>query len=99
MDPKLDFQKFYEKQAYQILLIFYIKACAIFHQICNFSPSDSPLKTVKSVLFNLRRSFRSQDIHFLLIFPFPFHTFQIQKDKWKWNNMRCHQLTCINLQV
>ena len=28
----------------------------------------------------------------------PFHTFQIQKDKCKWNNLWCHELTCINLQ-
>ena len=28
---------------------------------------------------------------------FPFHIFQIQKGKWKWNNLRCHKLACINL--
>ena len=29
-------------------------------------------------------------------FSLPFHTFQIQKDKWKWNNLWCHELPCIN---
>ena len=27
---------------------------------------------------------------------FPFHTFQIQKDKWKGNNLWCYELACIN---
>ena len=30
---------------------------------------------------------RSEDIEVFVIFPLPFHTFQIQKDKWKWNNL------------
>ena len=25
-------------------------------------------------------------------FPLPFHNFQIQKDKWKWYNLWCHEL-------
>ena len=32
-------------------------------------------------------------------FSLPFHTFHIQKDKWKWNNLQCHELACINSQV
>ena len=32
-------------------------------------------------------------------FSLPFHTFQIQKDKCKWNNLWCHELACINLQM
>ena len=28
-----------------------------------------------------------------------FHTFQIQKDKWKQNNWWCHELACINFQI
>ena len=32
-------------------------------------------------------------------FPFFFHTYQIQKGKWKRNNLWCHELTCINLQI
>ena len=61
---------------------------AIFYQIFISSPNDSPLKTVKSVfLFHLKSSFRSQDIQIYAIFSFPFHTFQIQKDKWRWDNL------------
>ena len=57
---------------------------AFFYQIFIFSANDSPSKTVKN--------------QFFVIFPLPFHTFQIQKNKWKWNNLRCHELACINLQ-
>ena len=32
-------------------------------------------------------------------FSLPFQTFHIQQDKWKWNNVWCHELTCINLQM
>ena len=32
-------------------------------------------------------SFRSRDIQIFVIFSLSFHTFQIQKDKWKWNNL------------
>ena len=30
---------------------------------------------------------------------FPFQTFQIQKGKWNWNNLWCHEMACINLQM
>ena len=29
----------------------------------------------------------------------PFHNSQIQKDKWKRNDLWCHELACINLQM
>ena len=57
------------------------------------------LKTEKCFLFHLKSSFHSQDIQIFVIFPLPFHTFQIQKNKWNWNNLWCHELACINLQV
>ena len=41
----------------------------------------------KCFLFHPKSSFRSRDIQFFVIFSLPFHTFQIQKDKWKWNNL------------
>ena len=53
----------------------------------------------KGFLFHLKSSFRSRDIQFLVIFPLPIHTFQVQKDKWKQNNLRRIELTCINLQM
>ena len=38
--------------------------------------------------------------NFCIFFSLPFHSFQIQKDKWKWNNLLwCYQLTCINLRT
>ena len=61
---------------------------AIFYQIFIFTPNCSPLKTMNNIfLFHLKSSFRSRDIQIFVIFPLPFHTFQIQKDKWKWNNL------------
>ena len=60
---------------------------AIFYEIFNFSPNDSPLKTEKCFLFHLKSSFRSPDIQIFVIFSFPFYAFQIQKDKWKWDNL------------
>ena len=66
-----------------------VKACVCyFHQIFIFSQNDSPSKTVKKCfLFHLKSSFRSRDIQIFVIFYLPFHTFQIQKDKWKWNDL------------
>ena len=73
---------------------------AIFSGIFIFSRNDSPSKTVKKCfLFHLKSSFHSRDIQIFVIFPISFHTFQIQKNKWKWNNLWCHELACINLQV
>ena len=52
-----------------------------------FSPNDRPLKTMKFFLFHLKSSFHSQDAQIFVIFSLPLHSFQIQKDKWKWNNL------------
>ena len=41
----------------------------------------------KCCLFRLKSSFHSQDNQIFVIFSLPFHTFQIQKDEWKWNNL------------
>ena len=61
---------------------------AIFYQIFIFSPNGNPSKIMKNVfLFHPKSSFRSQDIQVFVVFSLPFYTFQIQKDKWKWNNL------------
>ena len=60
---------------------------AISHGIFIFPQNDNPLKTEKCILFHLKSSFRSPDIQISVIFSLLFHTFQIQKDKWKWNNL------------
>ena len=61
---------------------------AIFYQIFIFSSSDRPSKSMKNVFdFTLKNSFRSQDIQIFVFFSLPFHTVQIQKGKWKWNNL------------
>ena len=38
-------------------------------------------------LFDPKSSFHSQDIQVFVIFSLPFHTFQIQKGNWTWNNL------------
>ena len=69
---------------------------AIFYQIFIFPSNDGPSKTEKCFLFHLKSSFHSHDF---VIFSLPFHTSQVQKGKWKWNNLLCHKLACINLQM
>ena len=71
----------------------------IFYQFFIFSPNDSHSKTEKCFLFHVKSSFCSQDFQIFVFFLLPFHFFQIQKDKWKWNNQWCHALFCINLKV
>ena len=88
-----------KKACYKTFDMYLKLAFTIFYQIFIFSPNDSPLKTMKCFLFYLKTSFHSWDIQIFVIFSLPFHTFQIQKDKWKWNNLWCHELACINLQM
>ena len=64
-----------------------VKACVRYFQSnFYFSQNNSHLKTMKN-LFHLKSSSHSRDIQIFMIFSFPFHTFHIQKDKWKWNNL------------
>ena len=73
---------------------------AIFYQIFIFSLNDNPLKIMENVfLFYHNSCFCSRDIQTFVIFSLPFHTFQIQKDKFRYSNLRCHEWTCINLQM
>ena len=67
----------------EILIVYLKLVSAIFYQTFIFSQNDSRLKTIKNVL----SPFSSRDIQMFVIFSFPSHTFQIQKDKWKWNNL------------
>ena len=62
---------------------------AIFYQI-------SPLKTMKNVFYFIWKSLFVLEIFNFLYFFLPL---QVQKDKSKWNNLWCHELTCINLQM
>ena len=93
--PNLLFVPFCSKIIFKYLKL----VPTIFYQIIFFSTNDNPLKTEKCFLFHLKSSIRSRDIHIFVIFYLPFQAFQIQKDKWKWDNLWCHELTCINLQM
>ena len=82
-------------QASQINLIKLVSAN--FYQTFIFSLNDSPLKTMKNVVYLIAKPlFVLVMFKFLQFFSF-LSSFQIEKDKWKWNNL-CHQCTCINFQ-
>ena len=63
-----------------------------------FFTIDSPSKTMKNVFISSKKLFSFSRYSNFRDFSLPFHTFQFQKDKSKWNNL-CHELTCINLQM
>ena len=70
---------------------------AIFCQIFIFSPNGNPLKNMKMFFISSKKFFSfSRYSNFCSVFPSLTH-FPDQNDKWKWNNLRCHELTCINL--
>ena len=50
----------------------------------------------KCFLFHLKSPIHSRNIQIFVIFSLPFHTLQIQKDKWNRNNLKCRELACIN---
>ena len=72
---------------------------AIFHQIFIFSSNDIPSNTMKNVFFSSKKLFWFSRYWNFCNFSLHFQTFQIQKNKWKWNNLWCHELICINLQL
>ena len=69
------------------ILIFLKLLSAIFYQIFIFQPNDSPLNYEQCFLFHLKSSVRSRDIQIFVNFGLNLHTFLIQKDNWKWNNL------------
>ena len=71
---------------------FFIKFL-FFHQMIGLQ------KLWKMFFISSKSSFRSQDIQIFVTFSLLFHTFQIQKGKWKWNNSWCHNLASISLQM
>ena len=95
-------------QGYQIFLskVFKIRivtllklVSAIFYQIL-FFPQMIALQKLWTMFFILsKKLFLFSRYSNFWIFSFPFHNFQTQKDKWKWNNLWCHELACINLQM
>ena len=79
---------FYTTQGLQFVTMNELKlVTAIFYHFLILPLNDSPSKTIKKCfLFHLKSSFCSQDTLFFVIFPLPFHNFDIQKGKWRWNN-------------
>ena len=71
----------------------YYHSIAIYTSFLSHAVKILPIKACvryflsKCNLFHLESSFRSRDIQIFVIFSLTFHTFQIQKDKCKWNNL------------
>ena len=57
------------------------------------------LQKLWKMFISSKKLFLFSSTQIFAIFPLLFHTFQIQKNKWRWNNLWCHELDCINLQV
>ena len=69
----------------------------LFHQMIHlFLFTFFSSATMKNGFFHPKSSFGSWNIQIFVTFFLPYHTFQIQKDKWKWNDFWCHELACIN---
>ena len=85
-------QKTLKNSQTKILKIFatgwqYFKACvAIFIRFLFTHQMIALQKPFKMFFISSKKLFRSQDIE-IFIFSLPIHTFQIQKNKWKWNNL------------
>ena len=90
-------RKFFPKNP--ALPVFTLQVCVhYFLSIFYFFTKWYPFKNYeKCFLLHLKSSLRSREI--FVFFSLPFHTFQIQKDKWKWNNLWCHELACTNFQM
>ena len=59
---------------------------AISYEIFIFSPNDSPQK-LKNIFISSKKLFSFSRYSNVCNFSLPFHIFQIQKNKWKWNNL------------
>ena len=70
--------------------------CTIFIRFLFF---DQLIALQKLLKVGSKKLFSFSRYSVFAIFSLPFHTFQIQKDYWKWNNLWCHELACINLQM
>ena len=74
--------KFYAKTVFYLKLV-----SAVFYDFFFFHQMIALQKLRKMFLISSKSSFRSPDIQIFVIFSVPFHTFQIQKDKWKETNL------------
>ena len=63
-----------------------VKACVSYF-LSNFSFFHQVIAFQKLWKMFFISSNISQDIQIFVVFSFPFHTFQIQNDKLKWNNL------------
>ena len=74
-----------------------IKACIRYFLSNLFFHQLIALQKLWSVFYFIEKALLVLEIFKFFVFSLPFYTFQIQKDKWKWNNLWCLELACINL--
>ena len=71
---------------------------AIFYQFFFFFHQMKALQKLWKMFFiSSKKLFLFLRYSHFCIFSLPFHTFQTLKNKWKCNNLWCHELACINL--
>ena len=78
----------------KLIFVYYLKLVPaiflFFHQM-------TVLQKLWKILFiSSKKLFSFWTYSNICTFSLLFHTFQIQKDKWIWNNLWCHELACRN---
>ena len=71
-------------------------ASAIFIKFLFFHQTITLQKLWKAFFISSKKLFSFSRYSKFYIFSLLFHTFQIEKEKWKWNNLWCHELASIN---
>ena len=88
----------WRKNPENCLYVFLNLVSANFYQILFLHQMIALKKLWKMFFISSKKLFLLSRYLNFCVFSLPFHTFQIQKVKWKWNNL-CHELTWINLQM
>ena len=81
--PPIPIQGFIQVRPKQIMMVILKLVSAIF---LYFTKRMYLKNYGKCFLFHLMSSFRSRNIQVFVIFFLSFHIFQIQRDRWNWNN-------------
>ena len=89
------FERFHKMGFYVLLNL----VSAIFYRIFIFHQMIALQKLWKVFFISSKKLFSFSRYSNFCNFSLPFHNFQLQKDRWKWNKLWCHKLFCINLQM
>ena len=79
------------------LQVFLKLVSAIFLSNFYFFHQMIALQKLWKMFISSKKVFLFSRYSIFVIFSLSYQNFQIQKDKWKWDNLWCHELACINL--